>query len=70
VSQTVQIVIQESNEEIITNVTDITAGKKISNKGQAILDILDGWNGAKNCGGECRFGFEMKTDNVGIHYII
>jgi len=50
-SKTVQIAIQESTEEIITNVTDITAGNKKNNKRQVFLVITDRWNGAKNCGG-------------------
>jgi len=32
----VQIELQESNEEIVTNVTDITADKKMKNKRQVV----------------------------------
>jgi len=36
--KTVQIAVQESNGEIVTNVTDTTAGKKRNNKRQVFLE--------------------------------
>jgi len=50
-SKTVRNVVQESNEKIVTNVTDNTTGKKRNNKKQVILVITNRGNGAQNCGG-------------------
>jgi len=63
-SKTVQIAIQESNEEIVRNVTNLTAGKKRNNKRKIFLVITDRWNSAKNsCGGITSFSLHLNNYN-------